>query len=573
MKNKISNHPFPILVRHFFIRLFKNDYVSFEDQMKEKTISFLALVAILSAHIANSVLMKYILVSDEGLSWVEKCYFISYVMLFLGFITVFEWDVIFPDTRDFSNLLGLPIKLKMIFASKFASLCLFVGLFAIGANAISTFVFWFHLIRWQAETGIFFSLFFILIHWISLLASCLFIFFLFVFIIGFFSAIFPVKLFKTFSLVLRTGLMIICVFLMVYIVLDSLTASPIFSSLPAMKADNSLLFYLFPPMWFTGLYEYLLGSGDPQFKICAAVSLISLLIVIGGFFISAAIGYKKHNIKTSIKRKRSSLVSGPNSPLSRWFNTIFLRNPIQRAVFHFVGKTLRLSMIHKMRLAIFAALGVSLELILLVSNARHLDSLTPLNRALLTVPMILCVFLLIGVRNAVNIPLSIEANWIFRMTEDSSLNHYVSGLKKGILFYVLCPLFAVVCIGFSFFYGWEIGFLHALYGIVLGGLFMEVLFFRYHKIPFACSYLPGKAKVHLFWLLYFIAFVLYVSLVSTVEIALLQRPLYYLLFLTSSFMFILGLRLYQKTYLYSRWGLLYEDNPDPAMVTLSLERN
>ena len=29
-------------------------------------------------------------------------------------------------------------------------------------------------------------------------------------------------------------------------------------------------------------------------------------------------------------------------------------------------------------------------------------------------------------------------------------------------------------------------------------LLMEILFFSYAKIPFACTYVPGKAKLHLF---------------------------------------------------------------------------
>ncbi len=569
----VKTSPFPILVRHFFLRLFNNDFIAFEDQMKEKTISFLALIAIFSAHIANSVLMKYLFVQDDGISWVEKCYFISFVMLLLGFITVFEWDVIFPDARDFDNLLFLPVKLKMIFASKFTSLCLFVGLFALGANAISVLAFWFHLMPWQEDQGILFSLFFIFVHFVSLIAACFFVFFLFVFMIGVFMVIFPAKLFRAFSLFFRTVLMIFCVFLMVYIVSQSFTSSSYFNSLPALKANNSLSFYLFPPMWFTGLYESLLGNSDPQFGICSSIALISLVLVIGGFFISAALGYKKYCRKMDIKQKKSSLFTGPKNILSRLLHTIFLRNPIQRAVFHFVGKTLKHSMVHKMRLAIFIALGVSLELILLISNARNLNSISQLNTTFLTLPMILTVFLLIGIRSVVNIPKSLEANWIFRLTEEHSLNHYLSGLRKGIMFYILFPLFALVFIFFSFLYGWDIGFLHSLYGVVLGGLFIEVLFLRFHKIPFACSYLPGKAKVHFFWLVYFVAFILYVSLISRIELALLQKPSLFFLFLGISFFTFLGLRIYQNNYLFNKWQIIYEDKPDPVMVTLLLDKN
>jgi hypothetical protein len=51
---------FLILVRHFYFRLFLNDIVSFEEQMKEKVIGILALLAIFSAHLSNVVLQKYL---------------------------------------------------------------------------------------------------------------------------------------------------------------------------------------------------------------------------------------------------------------------------------------------------------------------------------------------------------------------------------------------------------------------------------------------------------------------------------------------------------------------------------
>ncbi|MFC2167441.1 hypothetical protein ACFLRW_00510 [Acidobacteriota bacterium] len=569
----IRNNPFPVLVRHFYLRLFNNDFIAFEDQMKEKTISFLALVAILSAHIANSVLMKYVFVPDDGISWVEKCYFISFVMLLLGFITVFEWDVIFPDARDFANLLTLPIKLKMIFVSKFTSLCLFVGLFALGSNAISALAFWFHLTPWQEDQGVLFSLLFICVHFVSVIAACFFVFFFFVFVMGVLMVIFPANLFRVISLFIRTTLMIICVFLMIYIVLDSFTSSSYFNSLPALKANNSISFYLFPPMWFTGLYETLLGNSDPQFGVCSSIALISSVLVIIGFFISAALGYKKYCKKMDIKRKRSALLSKLKNNLIRLFHMLFLRNPLQRAVFHFVGKTLRYSAVHKMRLAIFAAIGVSLELIFLISNSQNLHSYSQLNTAFLTLPMILTVFLLLGIRSVVNIPLSLDANWIFRLTEESSLNHYLSGLKKGILFYVLFPLFTLVFLLFTLLYGWDIGFLHSFYGVMWGGLFIELLFLKFHKIPFTCSYLPGKAKVHIFWLVYFVVFVIYVSLISKLELVLLYNPFLLLLFIGFSCICFLGLRYYQNNYLFKNLHITYEEKLEPAMVTLLTDEN
>ena len=44
------------LVRHFYRRLFINDVVFFEEQMKEKIIAVLAIFAVFSAHLSHMLL-------------------------------------------------------------------------------------------------------------------------------------------------------------------------------------------------------------------------------------------------------------------------------------------------------------------------------------------------------------------------------------------------------------------------------------------------------------------------------------------------------------------------------------
>ena len=143
---------FMVLSRHFFLRLFQNDAIAFEDQMRERVIGVLALFAILSGHLANTVLFKYSLMEDMGTSWVEKSYILTFFMVLMGFIAILEWEVIFPDSRDYTNLMPLPIKVRTLFAAKFASLFLFVGMFTLAMNAVAVFVFFFYLPEWTSSS-------------------------------------------------------------------------------------------------------------------------------------------------------------------------------------------------------------------------------------------------------------------------------------------------------------------------------------------------------------------------------------------------------------------------------------
>src|SRR4030042_1731210 len=132
---------FSILSRHFFGRMFRNETVDFEDQMKEKLIAVLALLAVFIAWSSLLVLFKYIFVADINRSWQEKNYVFTLMMLVFGVVTLLEWDVLFPDRQDFLNLTPLPVRLRTVFAAKLVSFVLFVATFSVAMMRLSAFLF------------------------------------------------------------------------------------------------------------------------------------------------------------------------------------------------------------------------------------------------------------------------------------------------------------------------------------------------------------------------------------------------------------------------------------------------
>src|SRR5512147_527285 len=103
-----------ILTRHFFERLFRNDMIDFADQMKEKLIVTLTLLAVFFTWAAWLMLFKYHFVPDLNRSWQDKTYLLTMMMLVFAIATLLEWDVLFPDRRDFVNLLALPVRLRTL---------------------------------------------------------------------------------------------------------------------------------------------------------------------------------------------------------------------------------------------------------------------------------------------------------------------------------------------------------------------------------------------------------------------------------------------------------------------------
>ena len=141
--------------------------------MIERIVGFLAILMVFCGLLAYALVSKYGWIPDAGTSWIEKCVFITFCMLVMGFIAVLEWDIMLPDARDYANLNPLPIKPGTLFLAKFTSLCIFVGLFAVGMTTISTLAFWAHLPKWQSPSFLY-SLKFSLIHVISVSLACFF---------------------------------------------------------------------------------------------------------------------------------------------------------------------------------------------------------------------------------------------------------------------------------------------------------------------------------------------------------------------------------------------------------------
>jgi hypothetical protein len=74
------------------------------------------------------------------------------------------------------------------------------------------------------------------------------------------------------------------------------------------------------------------------------------------------------------------------------------------------------------------------------------------------------------------------------------------------------------------FWGVATALSHAVFVFVTGRLLAEILTVRSGKLPFACTYLPGKSRVFALWPLHLLAFLTYAVLFAEIDVALSGRP-------------------------------------------------
>jgi hypothetical protein len=560
--------PFLVLTWHFFSRLFQNDIFPFEEQLKEKLFAALAILGAFGGYAANLVFIKYMMVvPDYGKSWEEKCFFLTLFMLLLAFAVVLEWDVIFLDKRDFANLMPLPVRPRTVFFAKFSSFFVFIGLYTLAVNALAVFVVAIYLAQWKSRT-IGAMIGYMAAHTASAAAANFAVFFLIVFIQSVLLVLLSPAWFKRVSLFLRFVLLAGIFFLLLMFLVDGNSWRRILAPLAEMKAGSSTALLSFPPMWFTGLYEVLLGSRDPGDLVLARTGLTVLAGLALVYFAAMRLSYKRHLGRSLEVQNGTVHFEKLKNRLAAGFNALVLRNPVERAVFGFFGKALKSSPLHKVRLAGFLAAALGMTLILFVLRGSTPEGLTVANRSFLAGPLILSFFLLAGLRTLVGVPLSAEANWVFQLAEEAEHRPYFVGTKKAVFFLTLLPLFGAMLPFYAWLWGVTLALLHLAFGLTCSLVLLEALFWKFPKIPFACSPAPGKANLHILWAAHLAGFLVYVVWLDKLEQILFRAPSAFPYFFIAAGVLLAILELVQKLWLYRRTPLIYEEEPEPALVTL-----
>ena len=103
---------------------------------------------------------------------------------------------------------------------------------------------------------------------------------------------------------------------------------PIYAMLlsPAVQTHSQWV-RLFPPVWFTGLYDLLLPGGDPAFAALGLQAIEALGVAIGVFSLAWALGFQRH-----YRRMLESEGAGTHGPGIGIVGS-FIRSSEERAVY------------------------------------------------------------------------------------------------------------------------------------------------------------------------------------------------------------------------------------------------
>jgi hypothetical protein len=556
---------FAVLVRLFFSRFFDKESLSPQGDPEANVVQTLGILAAPGGFISLLLYLNPQIKTGWNLVSV-RCLFLWLSMVVVSFIVVFEWDALFLDRRDYQVLLPLPLPLWKLFLAKMMAFLLFLSLFLAAINGAAT-LFWPSVFDSGNIPGI------IGTHLLIVLLSGLFSAFAAASIQGLLLMIVPARLFRPVATCVQTILMTILVMLFFL--------APVLAGLirPGVVAFHGLARYV-PAYWYVGLYEQLRpATGNPALLDLGRMALPGLGCAIALFALTHLPGYR-----WQMHRLIDTPPSNPSGPgrlrlaLNAAVDHLLLKDPVQQAVYHFVGQTISRSMKHRLFLAVYAGFGAALVVFNLgqaivvtgIGPALRVTGFLPDHAVLLRVPLMLSFVLITGLRAAFSFPAELNANWAFQISDTNHAADCLNAVRKWTIVCGVIPLFLLLMPVELQFLPWADVLFQMLYGITLSLLLTEAMLFGFRKIPFTCGYFPGRNNLVLVVALYVGSLALYSSgLMTDLESRLMKNPLRAAGFFCAALLLWIALWKWRGRPGTER-GLDYAGDIDPVIRTLGL---
>jgi hypothetical protein len=206
-----------------------------------------------------------------------------------------------------------------------------------------------------------------------------------------------------------------------------------------------------------------------------------------------------------------------------------LGSSLESAVLLFTARTLLRSRQHRVILSFYLGTGfaVVLAYVNLPFNWHGLSHAAVGAQApvpfLIASTLMMCIAVA-GMRILFPIPIALRANWIFRLTELRETPKYSQAVRRTLFMLGVMPVWVVsgVLLLLIFPFRFAVGHLLAL-GL-LGTILVEACLQGFRKIPFTCSYLPGKGNVQYLSLGCLLVFLPLIDKGAEFEMRMLQSP-------------------------------------------------
>ena len=563
---------FRVLYREFLFRMVDLELLSVKGDLSRLLGQFATLLILLSTFLSLGALGLDIHMPSQTrliATWASVHSLIALTMLVVGLFAVLSWDSAFPNRRDVLVLAPLPVRSRTLFMAKVSASAAALGVTVAALNVFTGLAWPLALALSNPRAGSFLNLIFSLdlyrtfvAYWATMFSAGGFIFCAVLCVQGL-AAQLPRRHFLRLSAFLQMaafGLFVTVFFL-----------QPSFATPVAFAApENQRSLAWLPSYWFLGIFQQLHGAMHPALAPLARRAWIALAVAVPG----AAAAFLLSYFRTLRK-----IIEEPDIlPGARGLNLLpRFGNSFQTAVAQFSIRTLFRSRQHRVILAFYLGIGFAIVILLTKTPAVQEQYLTVasgvLNAPMLASSIVMLCVAIFGVRVLFSMPLDLRANWIFRIAPVRAGPRCLKVNRRLLFSLAVAPVWIVSAALFLCIWPWRPVVAHLVVLALLGMIFVELCLHGFQKIPFTCSYLPGKSYAHMA-ILGFAALMFVMNKGAELERQALQHPTSYAALVIVLALIAVCVRWRTAALAESSEAVLqFEDEPTPAVLCLGLCRD
>lgn len=471
---------FRVLVEHLFGRFFEEEDSAAHGQTRARILHIGVSLGVPGILWALSLMSSYYGIVPWGVrrtQWLQvQDHFLCIVYSFVtvGVAALMKWDMFLPDLLDVRILTVMPLHAHRLFNAKVSAILLFLAFFLIGAN-LPTTVF----LPLIAESHSLFR--HIVAHLLAVSLAAIF------------AAASCLSFVACVTVLIRNSaaraLVPMLQGLLMAVLLILLFLSPLLSPLlkPLLQSDSRIL-YWFPPAWFLGIYQVVMGSTEDtgNFQILAVLAVAATLLSVSLLLVLYPLAYRKRVVQAIEGESASHGSRGYFAWVTQLLNRYYLPTAGQRATYYFVTQTL--FRIQRYRIYIALAFSVGLSVATMYATTFGVEKGLLVARLasgrVIGGSIIFISSVVAGAFLCLRSPTEPGASWLFTSIVGQSIRDLTSGTRRWVLVFSIGATVMLAVPVWFFSQRQSGGSMHLLSDIGACLLLTELFFLSFQKIPF-----------------------------------------------------------------------------------------